>query len=185
MNRQLVVAALTSLICVGASEKANDTVSITSVPPGAQVEFNRKIVGTTPLTYKVGEYAFNVQKSSIFSKRLSTPVVIRVSKEGYIAKEVTITKDFQWHSLNYQNHFTYFVITSNHYEINLDKVAARPAGLTNADVIKLKEAGFSDDLVVDKITNTPAAFNLELDDLIALRKAGISDLVIQAMMHAK
>jgi hypothetical protein len=31
----------------------------------------------------------------------------------------------------------------------------------------------------------PSAFNLELDDLVALRKAWISDAVIQAMMHAK
>jgi hypothetical protein len=168
-----------------AGDKANDTLTITSIPPGAQVEFNRKVIGTTPLTYKVGEYAFNVQKSSLFSKHLSTPVVIRVSKEGYIAREVTVTKDYTWHSINGQNHFVYYVITSNNFEINLDKIAAKPAAMTNADVIKMKEAGFSDELIIDKINNTPSAFNLEMDDLVALHKAGITDAVIQAMMHAR
>jgi hypothetical protein len=57
--------------------------------------------------------------------------------------------------------------------------------MTNADVIKLKDAGFGDELIIDKINNNPAAYHLELDDLVALHKAGISDAVIQAMIHAK
>jgi hypothetical protein len=185
MPKTITALLICCLACYAGKTKANDMVTVISIPVGAQVEWNRKVIGTTPLTYKVGEYAFNVQKSSLFSKHLTTPVVIRVSKEGYIAKEVTVTQAYQWHSLNYQNHFTYFIITSNNYEINLDKIAAKTAGMTNADVIKLKEAGFGDELIIDKINSTPAAFNLELDDLVALRKAGMSDGVIQAMMHAK
>jgi len=165
--------------------KANDTLTVTSVPLGATGEMNRKVIGTTPMTIKVGEYAFNVQKSSLFSKRLSSPVVLRVSKEGYIPREVEITKQYFWHSLNGQHHYAYFVVTSNNFEINLDKIAAKVVSITNEDVIKLKEAGFGDELIIDKIANTPAAFRLEFDDLVALRKTGISDAVIQAMMHAK
>jgi hypothetical protein len=40
-------------------------------------------------------------------------------------------------------------------------------------------------LIIDKINNNPAAFRLELDDLVELHKAGISDAIIQAMLHAK
>ena len=190
MNRMITVAPLFIALLLPwtfcfAKEKANDTLTITSIPHDATVEWNRKVIGSTPLTFKVGEFAFNPQKSSLFSKRLSTPVVIRVSKDGYIAKEVTITQEMQWHSLNGQNHFSFWIITSNSFDINLDKISAKAAAMTNADVIKLKEAGFGDDLVIDKIVNTPAAFNLEFDDLVALRKAGISDAVIQAMLHAK
>jgi hypothetical protein len=137
------------------------------------------------LTYKIGEYAFNIQKSSLFSKRLSTPVVVRVSKDGYVSREVLITQPYTWNRFDNTAHYVYFVITTNFFEINLDKIAIKTAALTNADVIKLKEAGFGDDLIFDKITNTPSAFNLEFDDLVALRKAGISDALIQAMMHAK
>jgi hypothetical protein len=168
-----------------ATEKANDTLTISSLPDGAQVEWNRKVIGTTPLTQKVGEYAFNARKSSLFSKHLSQPVVLRVSKSGYAAREVTITREFNWRSLNGQNGFVFYVITSNTFQIDLDKISAVHAAITNADIVKLKEAGFGDDLIIDKINTTPAAFNLEFDDLVSLRKAGISDAVIQAMMHAK
>jgi hypothetical protein len=176
------------LVLLGVSfgaEKANDTLAITSLLDGAQVEWNRKVIGTTPLTYKVGEYAFNAKKTSLFSKRLSAPVVLRVSKEGYTAKDITITKEMLWQSLNGQNRFIFHIITSNSFQIDLDKISAVHAALTNDDVVKLKAAGFGDDLIIDKINNNPAAFKLELDDLVELHKAGISDAIIQAMMHAK
>ena len=44
---------------------------------------------------------------------------------------------------------------------------------------------FGDELIIDRINNTPAAFRLDLADLVELRKAGVSDAVIQAMLHAK
>ncbi len=166
-------------------EKSNDTLTITSLPDAAKVEWNRKVIGATPLTYKVGEYAFNARKNSLFSKRLDQPVVLRVSKEGYVTREITITKEMFWQSLNGKNRFTYHVITSNSFEVDLDKISAANSALTNADVIKLKVAGFGDDLIIDKINNSPAAFRLELDDIVVLHKAGISDAIIQAMMHAK
>ncbi len=183
--KQTITAFLICCFACFAGTKADDTLTINSIPPGAQVELNRKVIGTTPLSWKVGEYAFNVRKSTIFSKHLGTPVIIRVSKDGYIAKEMNITQEYQWHSMNYQNHYNYFIIVSNSFQINLDKIAARPAAMTNADVIKLHEAGFGDDLIIDRINASPAAFNLEFDDLVALRKAQISDAVVQAMMHAK
>jgi hypothetical protein len=129
--------------------------------------------------------AFNARKTSLFSKRLNQPVVVRVSKDGYVTKEIEITKPMIWQSLNGRNRFAYFVITSNSFQIDLDKISAVHAALTNADIIKLKAAGFGDDLIIDKINNNPAAFHLELDNLVELHKAGISDAIIQAMMHAK
>ncbi len=182
MKTLLLLLSITGIVF---AEKANDTLSITSLPEGAAVEYNRKVIGTTPLSYKVGEYAFNVQKSSLFSKRLSGPIVLRVSKKGYIDKEVVITKPYQWHSFNSQNHYTYFLIMSNHIQIDLDKISAKHAAMTNEDISKLHESGLSDELIIDKINHSPAAFELELDDIVSLHKAGISDAIIQAMMHAK
>ncbi len=139
---------------ISRGEKSNDTLTITSIPEGAKIEWNRKVIGTTPLTYKVGEYAFNARKSNLFSKRLEQPVVLRVSKESYVTREITITKEMSWRSLNGKNRFTFHVITSNAFEIDLDKISATKAALTNADVIKLKAAGFGDDLIIDKSTPT-------------------------------
>lgn len=187
MNRMTVVVAMFFLMSTFgfAGEKADDTLTIISIPEGAQVEWNRKVIGVTPLTNTIGEYAFNSRKSTIFSKKLRQPVVIRVSKDGYITKEVDISKQMMMIGANGRPLFYFYILTSNHFEINLDKISAKLAALTNADIVKLHEAEFSDELIIDKISNTPSAYSLEMDDLVSLRKSGISDPVIQAMMHAK
>ncbi len=58
------------------------------------------------------------------------------------------------------------------------------APLTNADVIKLKTAGLSDDLIIDKIKASPANFRLDTGDLVDLKRAGLSDALIGAMIKA-
>jgi hypothetical protein len=66
--------------------------------------------------------------------------------------------------------------------------AARPAvaapGITNADVVKLVKAGFSDETIVADIRQAKRrAFRLDADSLIALKTAGVSEQVIQVMIH--
>jgi hypothetical protein len=56
--------------------------------------------------------------------------------------------------------------------------------LTNADVVKLKEAGLSDPLIIDKIGGSPAEYRMDTIDLLELKKAGLSDAVISAMLTA-
>jgi len=63
--------------------------------------------------------------------------------------------------------------------------AARPTGLTNADIVALRQAGFSDELIVAKITASPAAYSVAPTDMMALKKAGVSERVISAMVTAK
>jgi len=60
--------------------------------------------------------------------------------------------------------------------------SAARGGITNADVLDLKRAGFSDDLIVAKIKGSACAFKLDTADMIELKKAGLSDKVIAAMM---
>jgi len=60
----------------------------------------------------------------------------------------------------------------------------RGSALTNVDILSLKQAGLSDQLIIDKIGSSPAKFTLETDDLVALKKAGIPDSVISAMIEA-
>ena len=170
--------------CVAAfGQKANDTVTITTTPPGATVEWNRKIIGVTPLTQKVGEYAFNAHKSSLLSKRLDQPVNLHITLPGFNAVNVTITGDpLTWTSLNKKNSFTYYVIGLQDFNYKLDKVSAAAKTMTNSDVVDLHAAGFGDDLIIDKINTTATAFRLEVSDMVELRKAGVSDAVIQAMM---
>lgn len=57
--------------------------------------------------------------------------------------------------------------------------------LTNDDVLKLKQAGLSDQLIVDKIRGSPGKYKLETDDLIALKNAGVSESILAAMLQAQ
>jgi hypothetical protein len=56
--------------------------------------------------------------------------------------------------------------------------------LTNNDVIKMVQAGLADEVVAGKVKEAPrVAFHLEVDDLLALREAGVSQAVIGAMLE--
>ena len=65
----------------------------------------------------------------------------------------------------------------------------KPAGalgsaLTNADVIKLNQAGISEQLIISKINASAAQFQLEANDLVQLKGAGLTDGIIAAMLQA-
>lgn len=58
--------------------------------------------------------------------------------------------------------------------------------LTNQDVVKMTSARLGEDLVVAKIKQASSVeFALDVDALVALRKAGVSEKVIQAMLERK
>ena len=61
---------------------------------------------------------------------------------------------------------------------------AAGAALTHADVLKLKSAGLSEQVIVDKIKSSPAQYHLDTDDILQLKHAGLSDGIISAMIHA-
>ena len=62
--------------------------------------------------------------------------------------------------------------------------AQKVAKLTNADIIALKQAGFGDDLIILKITASGADYKLQVDDLVELKKAGISANVMASMIQS-
>lgn len=54
--------------------------------------------------------------------------------------------------------------------------------LTNAAVVKLVRAGFKEKTVITIIRSRPTRFNLEPDKLIELKKSGVSEKIILAML---
>lgn len=54
--------------------------------------------------------------------------------------------------------------------------------LTNASVIKLAKAGFSEKAVIAIIANRPVRFDVSSDGLIELKKRGVSEKIILAMV---
>lgn len=63
--------------------------------------------------------------------------------------------------------------------------AAASRGLSNADILALKQAGMSDAVIIAKIQSSPGNYSLDTQDLIALKKAGIGDAIIAEMLKAK
>ena len=61
--------------------------------------------------------------------------------------------------------------------------AAKPALLTNQDVIKLTQAKISEDIIIAKIQQSKTRFDTSVEALVTLQKAGVSERVIKAMMN--
>ena len=63
------------------------------------------------------------------------------------------------------------------------KAAAPARGLTADDVIKLAQAGLSEDIIIQQIKKSGRAFDLSTDQLIALKTAKVSDRVVEVMLN--
>src|SRR3989442_11451095 len=58
----------------------------------------------------------------------------------------------------------------------------RPAPLTQADVISMTKAGMTDEEIIRRIDATRTVFRLSSDDVVNLRKEGVSDRVVTYML---
>ena len=56
--------------------------------------------------------------------------------------------------------------------------------LTNDSVIQMIKAGLPEAVVIAKIRSTATKFDLKTDSLVSLKKAGVSDKVLEAMVAA-
>jgi hypothetical protein len=61
---------------------------------------------------------------------------------------------------------------------------AQTAPLTNGDVIRMVRARLGDGVIVARIRTSPNRFDTTVDSLIALRQAGVSNAVMEAMTEA-
>jgi hypothetical protein len=62
--------------------------------------------------------------------------------------------------------------------------SSNSAAMTNADVVKLAKLGFSSEIIKEKISGASTVnFKVEVDDLVKLKNAGVSQDVISAMLQ--
>lgn len=59
---------------------------------------------------------------------------------------------------------------------------ANPAPLTNTSIVKLVKAGFKEKSIITIIASRPVSFDLSTDRIIELKRTGVSEKVILAMM---
>src|ERR1700689_851939 len=60
---------------------------------------------------------------------------------------------------------------------------AQPALMNNDSVLKMHAAGVADGLIVQTIVAQPGKYDTDADSLIALKKAGIADPILDAMTN--
>jgi hypothetical protein len=63
--------------------------------------------------------------------------------------------------------------------------AAPAAGLTANGVVSMVEAGLSDDVIIARLRKESKALDLSADDLIRLKKAKVSDVLLKVMLDPK
>jgi hypothetical protein len=83
------------------------------------------VAGTTP--YRVdypGSYFH--KPHTAFSARLEHAFTVRISKEGYLAQQVTLTNGpFEWIAVTGRHRGNYFLLKADHFEIKLEAISIR------------------------------------------------------------
>ena len=101
---------------------AGETLKVNSTPPGATVEIDGAVVGTTPFAAKYpGDYFH--KPHTVFSERLEHAMVMRVSKDGYALQKITLTDGpIDWIGMTGKKHGKYFVLRADHFDLKLEPV---------------------------------------------------------------
>jgi hypothetical protein len=64
-----------------------------------------------------------------------------------------------------------------------EKSKPSPQSLSNSSIVKLVQAGLGEDTIISLVDAQPGHYSLGVDDIVALKKAGVSDKVIAAMLN--
>jgi PEGA domain len=128
-SRQPCLLALLLLASsVLAAETRADSLTITTSPPGATIEINGLAAGTTP--YKIDYPSSYFHKPhTAFSARLEHALTVRISKDGYLAQQVTLTNGpFDWVAVTGRRRGSYFLLKAELFEIKLEAITLGNVG---------------------------------------------------------
>jgi len=122
-RRHCICASLALLASLLAPRTHAETLTITSSPAGATIEINGSVAGTTPYrTDYPGGYFHKTH--TVFGSRLEHSMMARVSLDGFLTQQVTLTEGpFEWVAVNGRHHGNYFLLKSSHFEIKLDSIS--------------------------------------------------------------
>jgi len=127
-RRHCLYASLALLLCLLAPRTHAETLTITSSPPGATVEIDGLVAGTTPYeTDFPGGYFHKTHTA--FGERLGHSMVVRISKDGYLSQQVTLTNGpFDWVAITGRKRGTYFLIKARRFDVRLDPTSHGSGG---------------------------------------------------------
>ena len=123
MRRNLLFPLLISL-CLGHISLLAEELRIVSTPPGATVEIDGKVVGTTPYTSKKLPGGYFHKTSTVFGARLERPIHARLTLPGYITQDLGLTVGpMKWIALNGTYHGDYYLLKDKIITITLQPEA--------------------------------------------------------------
>ncbi len=100
-----------------------EKLTITSSPPGATVEINGAVMGTTPFQADYPGGYFH-KSHTAFAARLEHAMVARVSKKGYLSRQITLTDGpFEWVAITGRRRGSYFLLKADHFAISMEAAA--------------------------------------------------------------
>lgn len=101
---------------------AQETLTIQSAPPGAEVELGGKFVGLTPIALEYPASHFR-EPATVWGNYLGEPLKVTLRKDGYQTKMVELGDGpHTWTSLDGSNRFEYYLLDTS-YTIELEEAA--------------------------------------------------------------
>jgi S1-C subfamily serine protease len=118
--RNSLFFTLLLLICLSSRASFADELRIESSPPGATVEIDGKVVGTTPHVSKKVPGGYFHKTATVFGARLERPIHARISLSGYLAQDIELTVGpMKWIALNGTYHGDYYLIKDKVISVTL------------------------------------------------------------------
>ena len=147
----LLLSTAALCLLVNPAPAAADTLRITSNPPGATVEIDGVIAGTTPYEKDFPGGYFHKTKSSL-GARLEHPMVARITLAGYATKDIELTVGpMEWIGLNGRSHGEYFLLKSDHFDVTLEQFSKSFTGSLTAAVAGNAKMEMRPELTVEDV----------------------------------
>ena len=116
-----------------ASRARAETLTITSTPPGATVEIDGLKAGITP--YKTDCPGGYFRKThTVFSARLEHAMVLKISMDGYVSRQITLTEGpYEWIAITGRHRGNYFLLKSSDFHIDLQRATYSASTAAESD----------------------------------------------------
>jgi S1-C subfamily serine protease len=151
-SRSVLFLSATILLLVCPVVATADKIQITSNPPGAKVELDEKN-GTTPFEQDFPGSYFHAPMS-LLSRRLSHPLVARITLAGYAKQEITLTEGpMEWVSLTGHKRYKYWLIKSKSFHVDLSAVGEAFTGTVTARVSGNKAVDLAPEFSQEQLTS--------------------------------